>query len=248
MAAASLALSPEVKDVLTRSTVAGNRLDLPPGQLDRKLYEAVAKALLLLGGVWNKKARAHFFEEPAEEVVADAIATGAVVDFRKEFQFFETPAVIAERLVALADIRPGQMVLEPSPGRGRIIVAIRAAGAEPLACELREDNREHLRALGVGLVGEDFLRYQGKTFDRIVANPPFSRQQDITHVLHMVELLKPGGRVVSIMSPGWAYRQDRRSMAFRELVNRAGAWEALPEGSFKASGTSVNAGIVTLLA
>jgi len=40
-------------------------------------------------------------------------------------QLFPTPPELADRMVALADIRPGQRVLEPSAGTGRIIDAIR---------------------------------------------------------------------------------------------------------------------------
>ena len=40
-------------------------------------------------------------------------------------QLFPTPPELVDRMVALADIRPGQRVLEPSAGTGRIIDAIR---------------------------------------------------------------------------------------------------------------------------
>ncbi len=30
-------------------------------------------------------------------------------------------------------------------------------------------------------------------------NPPFSRQQDIRHVMHAAKFLKPGGRLVAVM-------------------------------------------------
>lgn len=245
MPTASRKLSPEVKDVLERSTVDGKRLDLPPGQLDRKLYVKVADALGLMGGAWNKREKAHLFEDDAEQVVADAIATGTVLDFRKEFQFFETPSMVARELAQLADLAPGQEVLEPSAGRGRLVEAIRLWGVEPVACELREDNRAALGALGVTLIGDDFLQLRGRLFDRIVANPPFSRQQDILHVSHMFSLLRPGGRLVSVMSPAWTYREDRRSRDFRALVEKAGGeWTPLPEGSFKASDTTVDTGIL----
>lgn len=240
-------LTADVQAILEKSTVTGNRLDLPPGQLDRKLYLKVAAALEMIGAKWNKKERAHLFDEDAEQVVADAIATGAVTDLRKEFQFFETPETLARRLAEWADLRPEQSVLEPSAGRGRIVTALRAFGVEPHACELFEPNRARLQAMGVTIVASDFLALSGLVYDRIVANPPFSRQQDILHVSHMWELLAPDGRLVSIMSPAWTYRTDRRSTAFRDLVEKAGGeWEMLPDNTFAASGTSVNAGVLVL--
>lgn len=244
---ASRKLSPEVKNVLERSTVTGKRLDLPPGQLDRKLYLRVADALALMGGAWNKRERAHLFEDDAEQVVADAIATGTVLDFRKEFQLFETPPAVARELAQLADLAPRQEVLEPSAGRGRLVEAIRLWEVEPMACELNADNRAALVALNVTLIDDDFLQLRDRFFDRIVANPPFSRQQDILHVSHMFSLLRPGGRLVSVMSPAWTYRQDRKSSLFRSLVEEAdGEWTPLPEGSFTASGTSVDTGVLVL--
>jgi 16S rRNA G1207 methylase RsmC len=35
----------------------------------------------------------------------------------------------------------------------------------------------------------DFLDYNDETFDKIIANPPFSKSQDVKHILHMYELL-----------------------------------------------------------
>lgn len=263
MPTASRKLSPEVKDILERSVVTGKRLDLPPGQLDRKLYIKVADALSLMGGSWSKKDRAHLFEDDAEQVVADAIATGAVLDFKKEFQFFETPEMVARELARRADLKPGQRVLEPSAGTGNLVKAVfdvapvdlvaveinpaigkRCSGREinlgvsPLPAGRRETRCADFMEMTTELLG---------TFDRIVANPPFSRQQDILHVTHMLSFLRPGGRLVSVMSPAWTYRQDRRSSIFRSLVEEAeGEWMLLPEGSFTASGTSVDTGILEL--
>lgn len=242
----AMRLDEEVRSALESSVVSGNRLTLT-GQLDRKLYVKVAKALELMGGKWSKKERCHLFEGPAEDVVADAISTGAIVDFRKEFQFFETPPEIADQLVEWARILPYHSVLEPSAGRGRLIYAIRSCGAEPVACELWEPNREHLAAVGVELIGSDFLQLSGRSFDRIVANPPFAGQQDIAHVSHMWELLNRGGRLVSVMSPAWTYRNTKAARQFRELFDAAnGEWQLLPEDAFKASGTGVQTGIVVL--
>lgn len=56
-----------------------------------------------------------------------------------------------------------------------------------------------------------------------------------------------GGRLVSVMSAGVAFREDRRARDFRALVDaRGGSIESLPEGSFSASGTGVHTVVVTL--
>lgn len=238
-------LTADVRAVLEAATVVDNELALV-GQLDRKLYIAVAKAIELMGGKWNRKAGRHLFDGSAEDVVADAVSTGAVMDFRKTFQFFETPATVAAELVAMADIPEGARVLEPSAGAGRIVAALRSAGVEPDACELMPKNVATLSGIGVRLVGDDFLKLEG-SYDRIVANPPFSGGQDVDHVTQMWRLLAPGGRLVSVMSPAWRYRTAGRWAAFRALAESVDAeWHELPAGSFVESGTSVSTGVIVM--
>lgn len=242
-------LAPEVREVLERAKIDGNRLTLT-GTLDRKLYLQVNQALEILGGKWSKRERAHLFEEPAAEVVADAVATGTVLDFRKAFQFYETPEPLARRLVEMADIRPGMTVLEPSAGLGRIALAILDVLDGSLTlCELNEGNRRVLDGLGLTVSCPDFLALSpiSRSFDRIVANPPFARAQDVVHVTHMWSLLRPSGRLVSIMSTGWTFRTERRYRDFAELARGVGAeWTSLPEGTFKESGATVGAGIIVM--
>jgi hypothetical protein len=243
----TLRLTPEVQAVLRSAACDGSTLVLTQ-KLDRKLYVQVDKALALMGGKWNRKARAHLFDDDAADVVADAIATGTILDLKKHFQFFETPDDVAVRLLNLGQPKCGNSVLEPSAGRGALVRVLRRHGFEPLACELWDRNREALRDLGVSVIAEDFLKLTGYTFDRIIANPPFTRGQDIDHVSHMIELLAPeGGRLASVMSPGWRFAQTNKAKQFRATAERLRAqWIELPPGSFAASGTNVNAGIIVI--
>jgi len=85
------------------------------------------------------------------------------------------------------------------------------------------------------------------TFDRVIMNPPFTKRADIEHVLHAYKFLAPGGRLVAIMSAGVMFRGDMKSVRFRDLVTtHGGSIAPLPEGSFKAAGTSVNTAVVTI--
>jgi phospholipid N-methyltransferase len=123
-------------------------------------------------------------------------------------QLFPTPPELADRMVALADIRPGQQVLEPSAGTGRIIDAIRrnAHGCTITAVELNCNMAHRLRT--VDCVDDtrqaDFLECNGDlgTFDRIVMNPPFANGDDIKHIMHALKMLKSGGRLVAICANG----------------------------------------------
>jgi hypothetical protein len=115
-----------------------------------------------------------------------------------EYSATPTPPELADRMVALAEIRPGQQVLEPSAGTGRIIDAIRrkAHGYAIIAVELNCNMAHRLRT--VDCVDDtrqaDFLNCNGDlgTFDRIVMNPPFANADDIKHALLVLQENRPG--------------------------------------------------------
>lgn len=239
-------ISKEVLNVLEKSEVRGNNLYLPPTQLERKLYTDVNKVLECLGGKWNRKEKAHIFPEDPQEAVDRAMLTGEATDAKKEFQFFETPMELATKLVEMADVKKGQLVLEPSTGKGRIAQALQAAGAHPVCIELWEDNVKELRRQKFEVTQADFMLTEPTgLFDRIVANPPFSKQQDVDHVIQMLKHLKPGGILVSVMSPSWQFRENKKSVAFRELLDELKAEvEEIPAGTFKESGTMIRSCIV----
>jgi len=243
----------EVVEIIDRSRFDGTYLFLPPGQLDRKMYEAVDKALTAAGGRWSRKARAHIFERPASQAVETILVSGEIVVAR-DFDFFWSPPPVVDRIMELADIRPGMRVLEPSAGDGRIAVAARGMGATVICVELLQANCLKLDAEGLtGAIKMDFLQLNGGLqkslglFDRVTMNPPFSRQADIDHIRHAHTFLKPGGRLVAVASAAVEFRTNRKTVEFREwLEEREGEIEALPPGSFKLSGTGVSTCIVTV--
>lgn len=235
-------VSDDVLAVLSRAVATANALVLPE-QLDRNLYARTNKALEAAGGKWNRKARAHLFDGGAAARVEQIILSGRVEVPRDEFNFFPSPPPVVARLVALAAVRPGMRLLEPSAGRGAIAFACAAAGAEVDCCELMESNYAVLS--GSAQLGTvrcvDFLSLAPEAvYDRVVMNPPFMGQADIKHVLHALRFLKPGGLLVSVMSASVGFRENKLTQDFRALVHaRGGDIEALPDESFKASGTLV---------
>jgi len=236
----------EVLAVLKESRCEANQLHLPR-QLPRELYIKTAKIIELIGGKWNRSLAAHLFEGDCAERVDEAVIAGEVTDFKKLYQFYETPPELARRMVALADVREGHRVLEPSAGKGAILRALPPA-VHRTAVELN--------GAMVGLVAHadrvhygDFLQCNGTlgTFDRIIANPPFRNGQDVDHVRHMHHLLKPEGILVTVMSPAWQYRRDNEHAEFRAwLEGLKHEVEDLPEGTFKSSGTNVRALLVSI--
>ena len=97
--------------------------------------------------------------------------------------------------------------------------------------------RHILAAKGFPLVAHDILEYApGEAYERAVMNPPFEAAADLAHVRHVFGLLKPGGRLVAIMSGSTRTRADVPTTSFRAWVQElGGTLEALPEGSFKSS-------------
>lgn len=228
----------EVIEVLVNCRVEGTKLFLPDIQLERSLYVGVNKVLDSLGGKWNRSAKAHLFNESPEQMIDNVLLTGEYTDAKKEFQFFETNEDLALDLVSRACIKDGETVLEPSAGKGGI-----AQHIENVDCvELMPENRQYLIDKGYNLVGENFLDHTEK-YDVIVANPPFSKQQDIIHVNHMLDIARR--KVVAVMSLGVVFRTDKRTIAFRERVkSMGGTIERLPDKSFVSSGTSVSTCVV----
>jgi predicted RNA methylase len=245
-------ISDDVLAVLGNCTFVGLNLYLPEVQLDRKLYEAVNKVLVANGGKWNRSARAHVFDEPAEEAIEQALLTGEFRRVKQDLGQFDTPSWLAEYVVDLARIEPGMTVYEPSCGIGNIVAeAIKAlgSGAGMFANEIDPKRHaacvtRHYNAFGAGGLGlGDFLLVPPPTpgFDRVVMNPPFAKQADIDHVTHALKFVKPGGRLVSIMSSSLAFRQNRKALDFKRLIGGLGDvhMEPVPEAAFKESGTLV---------
>lgn len=95
----------------------------------------------------------------------------------------------------------------------------------------------------VHFMGRDFLELDGATtdrrFDGIILNPPFSRGEDIQHVLHAYQFLSSKGILAGIVSEGTFHRKDKKASDFRDFLATCNAQvESLPPGAFKASGTA----------
>ncbi|MCM1275490.1 MAG: hypothetical protein NC299_09000 [Lachnospiraceae bacterium] len=231
----------EVIEVLAKSNVEGNTMEITE-QLDRALYLKVNKVLKAIGGKWVSAKKRHVFESDVEDILQDIILTSEYTDARTEFQYFPTPDALAKQLVEEAEIKPGECCLEPSAGRGNIAKFM--PGCDCI--ELNPDNRKFLTESGFNVVAEDFMKFEPQCdYDVIVMNPPFSKQQDIMHVIKAISIAKRC--VIAVMSASVLWRTDKRTDNFRVLVESfGGRIEALPEKVFKESGTMVNTCKVTV--
>lgn len=236
-------------EVLQKCTVDGLIVKLPNEQLDRKLYIEVAKALELIGGKWKggKIAGFVFLQDPSD--LLSEIANGKERNLKKEYQFFETPSELADRLVELADIKPHDDILEPSAGQGAIVKAIqrKISDKRVYGYELMDVNCMFLNKINnFRLLGNDFLSESSK-FDKIIANPPFSNNQDIDHIKKMYDSLRDGGRLVSIASSHWLLSENKKEKDFKEWLIKTNAEIIdIPKGTFKDSGTLVGGTIIII--
>lgn len=186
-------------------------------------------------------------EVPADdpEVAAMKASLKSGVQVVSAPQLFPTPPEIAERMVSMADIQPGQSVLEPSAGTGNILTAImndNNAGAV-VAVEINQTLADRLRKeYPLTIVHcQDFLKYDRGIYgvDRVVMNPPFQNATDIKHIKHALDMLNPGGRLVALCANG-----PRQREAFMDMAEY---WEDLPAGSFAQQGTGVNVALMVLV-
>lgn len=242
--------------LLAASTITDDCLHLPAGQLARPVYVAVNKVLEQLGGKWHRGKKCHVFESPGlQERLDIAIATGHITDLKKELQFFPTPPDLAAEVVALAQIESHHTVLEPSAGRGSIARLVpQCAGlfmvekhppfCDDLACETYFNSTYTVECA-------DFMAWcpSPPHFDRIVMNPPFTKGQDMEHVVKAYrQHLAFGGIMVAIMSPHFIFASTPKAAEFRRWFDSVGGqiMREVEPGAFKSSGTSIATVIIRI--
>lgn len=238
------------RDILLSVSIKDNIVYLPSITLTRDEYTDVDKALSLMGGKWNRKAKGHVFDHDPTEEIRNAICESEVPNRKKELQFFPTPLPVAQMVCQMACITEESVVLEPSCGNGALADVAWTYNPKALVgVEINPDMKRYLQSKPYEThIEQDFLQYnQPNVFDRIVMNPPFSKHQDIAHVQHAYTMLKPGGILVSVISVGGMIHSDAKSKAFRDFLTETEA-ELVPveAGAFKESGTMVPTYIIRI--
>lgn len=233
-----------VEEILMHCTLENNIMKLPQVQFNKKSYAEAKKWIEEAGGSWQGgKVQGFTFPFNAERVF-NILHEGKRCNLQQEFQFFATPPEVADWLVMLAGgVHEDEKVLEPSAGTGAIIDAIhRSCNDLVVDCfELMPENKELLsKKSNINILGDDFTKYDLGLYDKIIANPPFSKNQDIRHVKRMYEHLNNGGTVAAIMSCHWKIASEKECADFREWLKDVHAKICdIEEGSFKQSGTGI---------
>lgn len=239
------------EEVLQNCTVNGQIISLPPKQLSKELYNEVKQALNLIGGTW-KGGKIQGFEFPQDPTeLLQQIATGEKRNLKKEFQFFGSSDKLSDYLVELADIQEGNTIAEPEAGQGAIVKAIlrQYPTAKIEGYELMEVNQLFLKDIpNFSLLGSDFLQAPDtKKWDRIIANPPFNKNQDIDHIYKMWNCCEPNGIIVSMASKHWQHSSNKKETGFKNWLDEINAEIIeVPAGEFKASGTNIATCIIVI--
>lgn len=249
----------DVLAILSRCTTEGNKLFLPE-QLERNDYVKVDKVLRLAGGIWSRKEKAHLFSGVAETVMENVILTGEITSPTDDYDFFPTPTIIADEMAAMLHLEPGDRVLEPSAGDGKLVDAVCRIGSnlDVVAVELNPEMVSFLYVKYadaftgnmITIYNSDFDYFDAgvkfhsvEYFDKVIMNPPFKKRSDIRHVLRAFSMLKPGGKLVSVMPSGITFRQDSLTKNFIDNMKSMSSKfviKELPPKSFSKSGTDVN--------
>ena len=250
-------------------TVEGYIVKLPP--IDQQLldYKSMRVALLNAGGVYKKNT--FVFTSDAQSFI-DRLCTGQNVNIKKQYQFYATQPEQASRLVELSGIEyMEEKILEPSAGQGALIEAMNEQhpfnSFDVGYCELMPENTQVLKGKKLGkYLGENFLELgeeHHNQYHRVIANPPFSRGQDIEHIRKMYDCCKAKGSVACIMSTGWTFNGSSKQKAFRAWlgwsegvtdfvrINEQGKaenvhFETIDSDAFKKSGASASSCIVVI--
>lgn len=228
----------EVIEVIKQCSADGNVLRLPKMELSREDYLAVKKAVEKNGGKWKGgKTFSFVFSDRDAADVIDSMVNGSA-------DIFATPFDVADFMVSKLEIQPYEKILEPSAGNGALINAVlRLHNDITIDCyELNPLNRKVLEKMAnVNVLGDDFTkRVDNEEYDVIIANPPFSKNQDIIHLIKMWNNLRYGGRIACITSTHWMFSNDKKSVEFRDwILGKYTFQHEFPNGTFKESGTDI---------
>lgn len=232
-------------EILKHCTLEDNVIKLPKTQFNKKSYGEAKTWIEEAGGKWvGGKVQGFTFPFNADRVFS-ILHEGKRCNLKQEYQFFATPAALADWLVSIAGgIDKRDKVCEPSAGTGAILDAIlRDCPGVSVDCyEAMPENVEQLsKKPEANIIGDDWLKSQGEAYSKIIANPPFAKNQDIDHVRKMYDRLLPGGTVAAITSRHWQIGSESKCVEFRQWLDELNASVYdIDAGEFKESGTNIS--------
>ena len=216
--------APTLREVLTR---AFGGSDAQGAWVWKDAYEAAEAALVLFLKRWGRTMRREAGSPEGMLAMLEALAALEPSHTRRSEgqvarQQFSTPLPLAYAVLQAAQVRPGEVVLEPSAGTGMLAVLAECALGSRAAGALHLNELAAVRAgLLEGLFPDaSVTRHNAEAIGDclphvrpsvVLMNPPFSttpgvdrrrRGADLLHVRAAFALLPPGGRLVTITGHG----------------------------------------------
>lgn len=224
-------------------------------------YEASEAALVLFLRKYLPQMRAHAGGPEQQLSMLQTLQSHLPTQTRRSddsatYQQFSTPIDLAFVAATAADIRPGDLVLEPSAGTGMLAIHAQSLGASLLLNELALTRADMLAALFPGATltrfnAEQIDDYLPRTLQPsvVLMNPPFTarahqagtaRGADLLHILSAFGRLASGGRLVAITGTSC----DPASGDFSAFIEKNSSASvvfsaALDRGFFRAHGTDI---------
>lgn len=163
--------------------------------------DAVEKIYLMIGGCKDEERKGRYrFDFNPEPVFEYLFINGTLPD-QNSHQFYPTKGDVRQRVVDLAEVSEGHSVLEPNAGFGDLLHTL-PSEVDVTAIEIHPVAAATLRAKGYNTIQGDFLgvnpTYTG-LFDRVLMNPPYSNDRWSHHLLHALNFIKPGGKLVAVL-------------------------------------------------
>lgn len=149
--------------------------------------------------------------------------------------------VVPDSYPVNSPLPPILKVLEPSCGEGALVRAVHRHNPE-MHITGYDINPEALNRCGLGAKGSgiggigktpeilngsctllDFMSVRvppkdADKYDFVISNPPFTAGQDAEHVCHALLFLKPGGRLVALMTPNVLHKETGHYKRLREML------------------------------
>ncbi|WP_415912290.1 hypothetical protein [Neptuniibacter sp. QD37_11] len=260
----SSVLPANIAEHLNECIVSGKSVKLPSYQIDATVFPQVKRAIQGIGGDWNSSSQAFLFDSDPSDLLKRIQAGESIQlerSFKKRTQFFHTPKAVFERMEEWVYPTHGMRVLEPEAGQGHLCdywkdFASQVSYQDSMTldvCEMEPEFQSLLEGKGYNVIGSDFMAMsppenEEDRYNLILANPPFSKNQDVIHVDHMYKFLKKSGMIVAIMSRNWKTASDGLAKEFREwaecgyLIHE----EDIPAGMFRESGTGIQTSLVVI--
>jgi hypothetical protein len=190
-------ISFEVIEVLLNSldSIGRGRTVYLSNDLKSWVREQAESIFKIIGGTLVKNE--WIFSSGTAKTLSLIIRTGSIPE-QKSHQFYPTSEALALRLIDLAQINETDTILEPSAGTGGI--ADHLPLNQTSCVEISEVNSLVLKGKGYTVVKSDFLRLNPiPTYSKIIMNPPFSKGQASSHLIHASKFLTNDGRICAIL-------------------------------------------------